>query len=48
MSTIKNGHILLHCHFNKTIKELGTSFQSPAFNQNMLEMFVIHHTLVFD
>ena len=28
MSAIKNGQILLHCHFNKTIKEPGTSFQS--------------------
>ena len=33
MSTIKNGQILLYCHFNKIIKEPGTSFQSPAFNQ---------------
>ena len=28
----KNGQIL-HCHFNKIIKEPGTSFQSPAFSQ---------------
>ena len=33
MKTIKNGQILLYCHFNKIIKEPGTSFQSPAFNQ---------------
>ena len=33
MSTIKNGQILLYCHFNKIIKEPGTSFQSPAFSQ---------------
>ena len=33
MSTIKNGQILLYSHFNKIIKEIGTSFQSPALNQ---------------
>ena len=33
MSTIENDHVLLYCHFNKIIKELGTSFLSPAFNQ---------------
>ena len=33
MSTIKNGQILLYCHFNKIIKEPGISFQSPAFSQ---------------
>ena len=33
MSTIKNGQILLFCHFNKIIKEPGTNFQSPAFSQ---------------
>ena len=33
MSTIKNGQILLYCYFNKIIKEPGTRFQSPAFNQ---------------
>ena len=33
MSTIKNGQILLYCHFNKIMKEPGTSFQSPAFIQ---------------
>ena len=46
MSTIKNGQILLYRHFNKIIKEPGTSFQSPAFSQNMLEMFVIQHTSI--
>ena len=30
MSTIKNGRISLYCHFNKIIKDAGTSFQSPA------------------
>ena len=34
MSTIKNGQISLHCHFNEIIiKEAGTSLQSPAFSQ---------------
>ena len=33
MSTIKNDQISLYCHFNKIIKELGTSFQSPALSQ---------------
>ena len=33
MSTIENGQILLYCHFNKIIKEPGTSFQSAAFSQ---------------
>ena len=33
MSTIKNDQILLYCHFNKIIKEPGTSFQAPAFSQ---------------
>ena len=34
MSTIKNGQILLYCHFNKVIKEHGTSSQSPTLSQN--------------
>ena len=33
MSTIKNDQILLYCHFNKIVKEPGTSFQSQAFSQ---------------
>ena len=33
MSTIKNGQILLNCHFNKIIKGPGSSFQSPALIQ---------------
>ena len=28
MTTIKSDHILLYCHFSKTIKGPGTSFQS--------------------
>ena len=39
MSTIKSDQILLYCHFNKTIKGIGTSFQSPALKQ----MFVTVH-----
>ena len=34
MSTIKNGHILVYCHFNKFIKVPETSFQSAALGQN--------------
>ena len=33
MLTIKIGQILLHCHFNKIIKQPGTSFQSLVLNQ---------------
>ena len=33
MSTIKDDQILLYCHFNKIVKEPGTSFQSQAFSQ---------------
>ena len=36
MSTIKNVHILLYCHFNKIMKEPGTSFQSSAFSQKIV------------
>ena len=44
MSTIKNGRISLHRHFNNIIKGPGTSFQSPALSQkNVLKMFVILH-----
>ena len=32
MSTIKNGQILLFCHFDKIVKEPEANFQSPAFN----------------
>ena len=39
MSTIKNGHILLYCHFNKFKKEPGTSLQSTEnLSKNLLEM----------
>ena len=44
MSTFKNGPISLYCHFHKTIKEPGTSFQHSA--EKMLEMFVIQHTII--
>ena len=33
MSSIKNGQILLYYHFNKIMKEPGTSFQVPALSQ---------------
>ena len=33
MSTFKNSQISLYSHFNKIIKEPGTSFQSPALTQ---------------
>ena len=33
MLTIKNSQISLYCHFNKIIKEPGTSFQSPVLSQ---------------
>ena len=46
MSTIKDDQILLYCHYNKIIKEPGTSFQSPAFSQNMSEMFVVQHSSI--
>ena len=52
MSTIKNGQILLYCHFNKIIKESGTSFQSPALSQkhgrNVSQMFVMSYKFYFD
>ena len=30
---MKNGLISQYCHFNKIIKGLATSFQSPAMSQ---------------
>ena len=33
MSAIENGLISLYCHFNKNIRESGTSFQSSALSQ---------------
>ena len=33
MSAMKNGQILLYCHYTKIIKGPGTSFQSPALSQ---------------
>ena len=44
MPTIKNGQILLYCHFNKIIEELVCNRQHSA--ENMLEMFVIQHTSI--
>ena len=43
MSTIKNGQILLYCHFNKKIKEPGISFQSPALSQKQVRN--VSHTV---
>ena len=37
MSTIKNDQISLYCHFNKIIKEPGTSFQSSALSQKYVK-----------
>ena len=48
MSTIKNDQISLHCHFNKIIKEPGTSFQSPALRQKYVRKCFSYSTLVFD
>ena len=42
MSTIKNGHISLHCHFIKNIKGPGTSLQFPALNQKLVRN--VRHT----
>ena len=50
MSIIKNGQISLYFHFNKIMKIPETSFQSPALNQKMFEMFemfVIQHTSIW-
>ena len=43
MSTIKNGHILLYCPFNKIIQGPRASFQSPI-EPKMLKIFVIQQT----
>ena len=50
MSTIKNGHISLYCHFNKIIKGPGTSIQSSALRQKYVRnvCHTAHCTLVFD
>ena len=39
---MKNGEILLYCRFNKIVKGLGTSFQSPALNQKHIRN--VNHT----
>ena len=36
MSVIKNGQTLFYFFFNKKIKELGISFQSPALSQKQV------------
>ena len=33
MSPMKNDWISQHCHFNKTMKGPGTSFQTSAWSQ---------------
>ena len=44
MPTIKIGQIVPYCHFNKIIKESGTSFQPPAFSQkNVRSVFHTAH-----
>ena len=48
MSTIKNGPILLHCHFNKIIKGPGTNVQSSGFSQKHVRNVFSYRTLVFD
>ena len=44
---IKNGQILIYCHFNKIIKGPETSFQSQNWAKNMLEMFLIQYTSIW-
>ena len=47
--TIKNGQILLQCHFYKVIKGPGTSFQSSALNQKRIRNVChTYSTLVFN
>ena len=40
---MKNNQISLYCHFNKIIKEPGTSFQSPALIQKHVRS--VFHTV---
>ena len=46
MSAIKNGQILLYCHFNEIIKGLETTFQSAALRSKR-KKYVSYSTLVF-
>ena len=48
MLIIKNDQISLYCDFNKIIKGPGTSFPSPAVNQNHVRNVFSYSTLVFD
>ena len=41
MFTIKNCQILLYCHFNKIIKESGTSFEYPILSQKHVRNFCL-------
>ena len=45
---IKNRWILLYCHFDKILKEPGTSFQFPALSQNYVKRCFSYNMLVFD
>ena len=47
MSTIKNDQILLYYHFNKILKEPGTSFQFPAFSQKHVRNVCLTQDLGF-
>ena len=46
MFTIKNGQILLYCHYNKIIKEPEASFQSPAFSGKDVRNVCHNHTSI--
>ena len=48
MPAIKNDQISSYCHFNKIIKEPGTSFQSPAMKQKHVRNVCHISTLVSD
>ena len=39
MISSKNGHNLLNCYFNKTIKGPGSCWQSPALSQKHVRTF---------
>ena len=48
MTNIKNDQISKYCHFNKIIKEPGTSFWCPALSQKYIRDVCHYNTLVFD
>ena len=45
---MKNGQILLYCHFNKITKRPGTSFQPPALSEKQIRNVCQTAHLVFD